>query len=294
MLSFMASPMPTLLVRYGELGLKSDSVRKRFEQALVQDLKNKHAEAEVPCIVTTVRGRVFVDSDDWRKSMELLSRTFGVVSFSPVTKVGSGLDTLKKDIVEFAEPLMFESAAFALRIRRTGSHPYKSQDLANVLGASVLSANSDKGARVDLDEPDVEIHVEVREKDAYLFSSILSGPGGMPKGTQGRVLSVLESERGQASSWLMMKRGCNLVLATDDERFAEPLTCTWDTSLKLVRREDDLFRLALGNRCSGIVLEHRVEDIDRLGALKGPLPVFYPLVGMSADQVASLLRRIRA
>jgi adenylyl- and sulfurtransferase ThiI len=237
---------------------------------------------------------VFVDSDDWRRSMELLSTTFGVVSFSPATKVSSDLESLKKDIVDFAEPLMFESAAFALRVRRTGTHPYKSQDLATVLGAAILSACSAKKIEVDLDEPDVEIHVEARDRDAYLFSSILPGPGGMPKGTQGRILSVAETERGLASTWLMMKRGCNVVLASASPEIAEPLRRTWDPDLKVVDVDDDLFSLARGHRCDGLVLEHQIAEIDDLGARKGPVPVFYPLVGMSKDEADALLKRILA
>ncbi|UCE45410.1 MAG: tRNA 4-thiouridine(8) synthase ThiI, partial [Methanobacteriota archaeon] len=83
--------MPMLLVRYGELGLKSERVRRRFEAALEDDIRGKHAMAGIPCLVSSSRGRIFVDSNDWRRSCEMLSRTFGVVSFSPATRVGSDL-----------------------------------------------------------------------------------------------------------------------------------------------------------------------------------------------------------
>ena len=285
--------MPTILVRYGELGLKSESVRSRFEQALVQDIRRKHLLAGVPCIISSMRGRLFVDSDDWRRSMEILSHTFGVVSFSPVTKATSELSGLKEATRVFSEGLFFKGASFAVRARRTGNHPYTSQQLAGELGAVLLEAFDDKEPKVDLDEPDVEVFVEVREKAAYLYSSSLPGPGGMPKGTQGKVLSLAESERGVASSWLLMKRGCNVIVASARDDIPEPLRA-WNPDLRVVRPEQDLFSQARYLRCSGVSVEWAVPDLERGKALKGDLPVFYPLIGMSEDEVRRLLDRISA
>jgi thiamine biosynthesis protein ThiI len=283
--------MPTLLVRYGELGLKSASVRRRFENALVEDLRRKHALAMTPCVISTTRGRVFVDSDDWRKSCEILSRTFGVVSFSPVEKAGSGFDELKSAVREFARPILFGGAAFAIRPRRTGNHAYTSQVLARELGAAVLDEGKEKGVRVSLEQPDVEIFVEVREKDAYLFSSVLPGPGGMPYGTQGRMLCVVDSEMGIASAWLMMKRGCTPVVLASERRHVEPLE-RWSANLKVVFSEEDIFSAAKSNGCLGISLSWRLEQIEKNGWPKGDLPVFYPLVGMTEEEVRRLIDRI--
>ena len=285
--------MPTLMVRYGELGLKSPSVRRRFENALVDDIRRRHAQAKVPCVISSTRGRVFVDSDDWRVSCEILSRTFGVVSFSPVTKVGSGLESLTKDALEFARPLMFEGASFAIRSRRSGNHPYTSQRLAEVLGAAVLKDNEHKKIRVCLDAPDVEISVEVRDTHAYLFNSVLSGPGGMPLGTQGRMLCVVEDERGVASSWLMMKRGCSALVAAKDPGVLKVFD-KWYPNLKSVDLQQDVLRQAADAECIGVALSWNLGMVEAKGAPKGDLPVFYPLIGMDDGEVTELLARIRA
>ena len=285
--------MPTLLVRYGEIGLKSASVRRRFEQQLLADIRRRHALAEVPCVISQARGRVFIDSDDWRKSCEILSRTFGVVSFSPVTKASSEVEELKKAVLEFAKPLMFKEAAFAVRSRRSGNHPYTSQEIAGTLGESILKDNASLGITVDLDEPDVEVFVEVRDRSAYLFSTALPGPGGMPLGSQGRSLSVVDSENGLASTWLMMKRGCSVLIMTPDRSLVEPLE-KWYPNIKTVDPLTDPFQLARNGECIGIALAWRLDEIEKNGPLKGDLPVFYPLVGMSEEEVRSLIDRIRA
>ena len=288
----MGETMPTLLVRYGEIGLKSASVRRRFEQQLVADIRTRHVLAKTPCVISQTRGRLFVDSDDWRRSCEILSRTFGIVSFSPVSKVSSELSALTKDVLDFSEPLLFNNASFAIRSRRSGNHPYTSQTLAEHLGKAILDRFNEKGIRVGLDDPDVEIFVEVRDRYAYLFSSALPGPGGMPLGTQGRMLSMLDSENGIASTWLMMKRGCSVLVVTEDESLVEPLR-NWYPNLKTAHPENDVMALGRKNGCIGITLSWGLEEIEKRGAVKGDLPVFYPLVGMNEEEIEGLLTRIR-
>ena len=284
--------MPKLLVRYGEIGLKSASVRRRFENTLVDDIRRRHAIAKVPCVITSTRGRLFVDSDDWRRSCEILSRTFGIVSFSPVETAASDLATLTEAVLDFADPLLFRGASFAIRPRRTGNHNYTSQTMAESLGTAILDKFEERGIKVSLDEPDVELFVEVREKTAYLFVTALPGPGGMPLGTQGRVLSLIDSEKGVASTWLMMKRGCSVLAAVNERSVADPLK-GWCTNLRMVDPEGDLFDQATKNECIGIALSSGLKDIETKGAPKGDLPVFYPLIGMKEEEIRGLLDRIQ-
>ena len=285
--------MPKLLVRYGELGLKSPSVRRRFENALIDDIRRRHALASVPCVISSTRGRVYVDSEDWRKSCEILTRTFGVVSFSPVLEVSSDIESLTASTMEFSEQLMFDGATFAIRTRRTGNHEYTSQTLAEKLGSAVLAKHLHRGVKVSLDTPDVEIFVEVREKKAHLYSSVLAGPGGMPLGTQGRLLSVINSEKGIASSWLMMKRGCSVINSSPSSPMVEPLA-KWYPNLKVVDPAKDIFDQAKDLDCIGIALDWTVVEIERSKPPKGDLPVFYPLVGMDEEEIMGLMARIRA
>ena len=284
--------MPVMLVRYGEVGLKSERVRRRFEAALLDDIRQKHARSGIPCVVTSSRGRTFVDSNDWRRSCELLSRTFGVVSFSPATRVGSDLDGLVNEVVDFASALLFEGTSFAIRARRSGTHPYTSMTLCERAGAAILAANEGRGISVNLDEPDAEISVEVRGREAYLFSSTLRGPGGLPKGTQGRVFVRIASPKGVAAAWLLMRRGCTAIVSADDAAMAGPLI-SWDADLKSVADSgEDLFGAAAANRCLAVALDWNLKELETRGALVGDAPVFYPLVGLTENEIDELLDRI--
>jgi thiamine biosynthesis protein ThiI len=132
----------------------------------------------------------------------------------------------------------------------------------------------------------------VRDRYAYLFSSALPGPGGMPLGTQGRMLAMLDSEGAIASTWLMMKRGCSVLVVTEDESLVEPLRA-WYPNLRIAHPEHDMTTLAGNNGCIGITLAWGLEEIEKRGAVKGDLPVFYPLVGMNEEETKGLLARIR-
>ncbi|UCE80431.1 MAG: hypothetical protein JSV94_04530, partial [Methanobacteriota archaeon] len=253
--------------------------------------RGKHAMAGIPCLVSSSRGRIFVDSNDWRRSCEMLSRTFGVVSFSPATRVGSDLDVLTEEIVKFAEPLMFAGASFAIRARRSGNHPYTSQVVCEKAGSAVLAANRQRDISVNLDEPDVEISVEIRDREAFLFNSTLPGPGGLPRSTQGRVLGLLTSRRGIAAAWLLMKRGCTVIASCDDDDLSDALK-VWDADLKVVERSDDTFALATEKGCLAIAKDWSLSELEGAVMPKGDVPVFYPLVGFDDVETENLLDKI--
>ena len=65
--------MGSILVRYAELGLKSRSVRRRFESILVDNLMSSLANAGLEGLVTTEYGRIFVEVDDAERAIKALA-----------------------------------------------------------------------------------------------------------------------------------------------------------------------------------------------------------------------------
>ena len=230
--------MASILVRYAEMGLKSRSVRKRFESILVDNLMGALARAGVEGLVTTEYGRIFVEVDEPIKAGRALSRVFGVSSVSPVARCSSEMEEMKARIAEFSNPLLKGGQRFAVRARRTGHHAFTSMDLGRELGSAVYLANEQKGIKVDLTDPDVEIFVEVREKKAYLFSAYIPGPGGLPLGSQGKVVVNLEKERDALAAWLIMKRGCRAIAWGEEGSAAVQILREWDPGLKVASGQD--------------------------------------------------------
>lgn len=284
-----------LLVRFGEIALKSRYVRRQLRDRLVGNIQDLFAAEGVECITEADEARVYVHADDVDRARRILGRVFGVVSLSPAAEGHGDIETIRKLALEEANRALPPGASFAVRARRVGTHPFTSTDLAKDLGAAILRACP--GARVDLTHPQVEIHVEVRENRGFVFREIWPGPGGLPLGSQGRALALVGDDAGMVAAWLGMKRGCRVVAATADRdgKAVEPLR-RWDVHLKVLdagpkERLEDLVRLA---RADAVFTGARGGDFTPASRPSVGVPVFEPVIGLSDEEIAALAARIRA
>ncbi|MBI5001679.1 MAG: hypothetical protein HZB92_09215 [Euryarchaeota archaeon] len=286
--------MPLILVRYGELALKSPNVRRRFEDRLVRNIHELFLSEKLECLTRMERGRIFLTVADFEKASKALSRVFGIVSFSPVHETTHEIAEIEKKVIELAEPLLKEGSSFAIRATRAGSQGYTSQDLAKAVGAAVMAHFKGRNISVDLDEPDVELFVEARDNRAFSFTESFKGPGGMPYGTQGRALAIIEREEDITAAWLVAKRGCEIVCAQTSEQLSGPLKkwCPGPEILPLPEKTEMLWDAAYKVGAQALILGWGLEKVER-EALKGPLPVFYPLVGLSDDEAKRILQKVR-
>ncbi|MFH0816321.1 MAG: THUMP domain-containing protein [Methanobacteriota archaeon] len=285
--------MPKLLVRYGEIGLKSNSVRRRFERSLMENIENGFLAAKSQCRIESERGRIYVSVDDADSATAILRKVFGIVSFSVVAEVPSDMESMKRSVVEYASPLIGDGESFAVKATRQGSHKYTSMDVAREVGGAIHDANENRGVRVDLTKPDRRIFIEVRNARAYIFASAVKGPGGLPMGSQGKVLAIIESERDNVAAWLMMRRGCKAALLAEDESPVEPLRL-WDPNIRIFKSlGDSAERLAGKLKCQAIVTGGDIDHPSLLG--KGEeMPLLHPLVGLSRQAISSSLKGIKS
>ncbi len=94
---------------------------------------------------------------------------------------------------------------FAVRVKRRGSHTWRSPDLAVAVGSLLVAA----GGRVDLTAPEEAVSVRVIDDRAYLVVEHSEGAAGLPLGTQESVLCLVSGGFDSAvAAWMMMSRGC--------------------------------------------------------------------------------------
>lgn len=203
-----------ILVRYGELGLKSDQVRERFEYRLMDNIRAGLKEEDIDGKVKRGYGRIFVKTGETGKASQVLPRIFGIHSFSPCIKIETDLGEIVKEAGRIGEEIIESDETFAVRARRTGEHDFTSKDIEEETGTEIIKR---KDAEVDLDDPDKTVWVEVRQDSCYLFTEKIDGPGGMPLGTQGSVISLFKGDcRSFLATWFLMKRGCSVALLHGD------------------------------------------------------------------------------
>ncbi|MBN1391104.1 MAG: hypothetical protein JXA22_10735 [Candidatus Thermoplasmatota archaeon] len=218
--------MTTILIRFAELGLKSEKVRSRFLKLLADDIEGSLIEAGVEHILCVQRSRLFVETDQEEMASWVLRQIPGIFSFSLVEKASSRRGELMEALSRYGEKRIRKGMTYGLKVRRSGNHPYTSQEIAVEGGGAVISHLEEGDATVDLVHPDIWIEVEVRESNAYIFDNRTKGSGGMPASSQGRVLLLLPapdtgSERRSLLSFLLMRRrGCRVIPATREEHYA--------------------------------------------------------------------------
>lgn len=285
--------MSLYLVRYGELGLKSPQVKKRFQKALKLNIEDAFLKEGVQCISSWDWGRIYLHTDEDEKAEEILGKIFGVTSFSKVIETSSSLSEICNMAAGFSRQVISSGSSFAVRARRTGEHKYTSQDVASEVGSAVLGANKVKNIKVNLSQPDIEIFVEVRHNRAFIFHEKIQGPGGFPLGTQGRALALISDKKSVYAAWLIMKRGCTMKLLCVGE---EPLSMggklkSWYLASQPRKVEDkdnvldEALDLAKKDRSEALVLGHTFEEFEKEPKIEADIPVFYPLIGMSDKEI---------
>ena len=284
-----------LLVRFGEIALKSRYVRRALRDRLVANIQDLFAAERAECVTEADEARVYVHADDPARARSILTRVFGVVSVSPAAEGHADLESLTTLALDAAASAgLGPGRSFAIRARRVGTHPFSSQDLAKAIGGAVHDAYP--GVRVDLSAPQVEIHVEVRQNRGFVFREFWPGPGGLPLGSQGRALASVDSEAGMVAAWMAMKRGCRVVAAAPAGLQEAEALRPWEPGLKIVDLpagglNEELVRIA---RAGAVFLGTRGRDFDPSRRPAVSVPVFEPLVGLDDAEIEALAARIRA
>ncbi|WP_407415494.1 tRNA uracil 4-sulfurtransferase ThiI [Methanobrevibacter sp.] len=211
-----------IVARYGEVGLKSTKVRSRFERKLVKNIK-----AAIDCDVDRNQGRIYIFPQNFDEAVNNLNRVFGIVSYSPAISTYSNFEDIDKTLGGYVENLASENmidekTKFAIKCRRVGDHDFTSQEMAAFCGGVVRKRVL---APVDLTNPDLTIFVEVRGDDTFIYHEKIPGPGGLPLGTQGKVVCLVSSGiDSPVAAYLMMKRGCEVIaLYCDNDPFTSQM-----------------------------------------------------------------------
>ncbi len=290
-----------LLVRYGELALKSPPVRRDFERQLRRNILDQFLANGLVGRLRSDHGHLYAEVNDAADGTRVLRRVFGVTSVSQVWEVPTEFAAIRERLLELGEPALVPHASFAVRSRRTGTHSFTSQELARDLGAAVLDRFADRNLSVDLEQPRVELFVEVRGPRTYLSLDRFAGPGGLPLGVAGRVAAMVDGPRGALGTYLMMKRGCRcaVVALPTGRRLVERVLARFDPKVRVRNAESaedawvpQLAEAAEETHADGIVLPMDVDGFAIERERWGDRVLFSPTVGLSDEEVTERWKRV--
>ena len=241
------------LIKYSEIGTKGKN-RHLFEEALADRIRRVLEPVDGDFKVIRQQGRIFVETTegcDYEDALEALKRVFGISGICPAVLVeDEGFDKLAEQICAYIDETYSDKHfTFKVRARRARkNYPMDSMELAAALGEKILAAFPETS--VDVHNPQVTIHVEIREQINF-YSREIPGAKGMPLGTSGSAMLLLSGGiDSPVAGYMIAKRGVTL----DAVYFHAPPYTSERAKQKVVdlaKHDEDSGALREGEKMSG-------------------------------------------
>jgi tRNA uracil 4-sulfurtransferase len=198
--------MTSIVIHYQEIALKGKN-RPWFLGKLVRNIRRALSDLDVK-EVRVLMGRIEVilgPSASREQVGERLRHIFGIANFSYARRTSLDLDAVATEII--ADLAGRTPASFRVSARRADKRfPMTSPQIEREIGGRLHEAF---GWKVNLDNPELTVHVEMLTNQAFYFFGKERGPGGLPTGTAGNVACLLSGGiDSPVAAHRMMKRGC--------------------------------------------------------------------------------------
>ena len=295
-----------IIVRYGEIALKGNATRRHFENCLINNIKKALNTKKILFNVKREWGRIYIHTDQIGKSVDVLQKIFGIVSMSPAIQTQSNMDSMSSLAVSISKEVLSEGKTFAIRTTREGKHEYTSQDVSVKIGSDIVELTK---AGVNLTKPDFKLFIEVRRENAYIFTEKIRGTGGLPLGTQGRILALIDNFESILAAWQLMRRGCRIVFVNVNESNTDILNLfidNWfaESDVSMIDPDESslyetLAKIASERNCDAVVTGHVIykdfqKELSDIMLMKKHinLPILHPLISMEKEDINKKCKEI--
>ncbi|MCB6608381.1 tRNA uracil 4-sulfurtransferase ThiI [[Clostridium] symbiosum] len=201
----------SFLIKYAEIGVKGKN-RYIFEDKLTSHIHHALKRLDGNFSVTKESGRIYAHAAsefDYDEVVATLKCVFGIAGICPMVQIeDKGYEDLKEQVVKYIdETYPDKNFTFKVDTRRANKqYPYTSEQINRDLGEIILETYTE--TKVDVHNPDVLLHVEIRGKLINLYSLVIPGPGGMPVGTNGKAMLLLSGGiDSPVAGYMIAKRG---------------------------------------------------------------------------------------
>lgn len=196
-----------IMIKYGELSTKKDNL-KVFIDKLYNNVNNKLKDYDV--IITKNKVRMFIDIKDYDENEIIfkLKEVFGIHSIVVCYKVPKSLEDITLESIKLLKNTNFST--FKVETNRADkSFSYNSMEVSRLVGAGILK--NIPNINVNVHNPDLILHVEIRPDYSYIYTSEIKGLGGYPTGIQGKGLLMLSGGiDSPVAGFLANKRGIDI------------------------------------------------------------------------------------
>lgn len=197
-----------IILRYGEMGLKSIRSRPVFERKFVYALNESLERNGISAEIKNYGKRFIIfldDSKDLSSVVSFIGNVPGVQSFSPCKHIKFNS---KEDIIKSFSPMYIDfikDKEFCIRVKtRVGDHDFSSAELERDFGSELY----DYSKGVNLSNPESTVFLEIRKDDCFCYTKSFDGVGGLPPGSSGKVICMFSGGiDSPVAAYEMLKRG---------------------------------------------------------------------------------------
>lgn len=201
-----------LLCKYGEIVLKGAN-RKYFEDMLCKTLRFR-ARHYGKFLVTRSQSTIIIEPQDDAADIDGMfdsaRKVFGIVGISRCAVCEKNMDRIRETVREYVPQFLDGKKTFKVAAKRSDKRfPLDSMEIGREIGGEILSVVP--RIKVDVHDPEITVHVEIRELGAYIHAGQLPAAGGLPVGTNGKAMLLLSGGiDSPVAGYMIAKRGVEI------------------------------------------------------------------------------------
>jgi len=227
-----------VLLKLGEVVLKGLN-RRSFEDKLMANIRRRiqHFGAfRVYSKQSTIYVEPQADGCDMDGAYAACKQVFGVIAVTRARPCAKDKDAILNCAKAYLDSELRAAGSFKVETKRADKlFPMTSMEISQYVGGLLHDAYPH--LTVDVHHPELCVHVEVREKAAYVHGPSQPGAGGLPIGMGGTAVSLLSGGiDSPVSSYMIAKRGVRLELV----HFFSPPYTSAQAKEKVVRLAREL------------------------------------------------------
>lgn len=195
-----------IIIKYGELTTKHDNINyfiKMLKENIDNSLKDINHE------ITYDRGRMYIETEEFDQVINKITKIFGIHEINIGYELeDNNIDNLKENLINLLTEQQFTTFKVITK-RSDKTYPINSMEISRQLGGTILKTFKNK--KVDVNNPELEVNIEIRRNKSYIYFEKIKGIGGYPVGTLGKgVLMLSGGIDSPVAGYLAMKRGIRL------------------------------------------------------------------------------------
>lgn len=201
-----------LLAKYGEMALKGLN-KNTFEDILFKNIRRR-LKSTGKYYYNKSQSTIYIipadENADIDEAMERLTKIFGIASVCKAVSAPKNFDDISVKACEYLENVLSFTKTFKVVAKRADkTFPMKSPEICRELGGILLQKFPN--LKVDVNNPEITVTVEIRDEYAYIHAEKIAGAGGLPVGSSGKAMLLISGGiDSPVAGYMMAKRGIHI------------------------------------------------------------------------------------